>query len=888
MEGMRGEVVAKNAIKKWALFPQNKRCFDCLHPSTRFVNCTVGSFICTTCTLLLREFRPPHSIKLISKGVFSEEELQFIRSRGNEVCRMIWLHGFVPESEARPKHINEKKQRTFLSAKYLQRLWYNPANIPAVENNPPRGDRPKTVAESSATADKRLLIESPASPVEAAAIPDLRDRSPDFTEPEAERLDKDAANADAVATSGNPTACTNEPSTGDLSRSIERGLSDFRAGNLIDDTPNVIPRVGKSSLPVTSSLVLQSLPVISNTVWRLTPIIPSTSAVLFSGLPRHDQDTPPARFKLARPLHEATPSNVEEAEEAPAEPVVQLSEEERMKEAGMYFSKKKKKWLSIARRRVPCFVARCTNRQDPPVSVDPTDKVALAFHRNFYRFPKLSPKESVTTRSSRFYKWMEFCKRADPSKTNKTKLLAPGQYSRICGEHFDRNAFTGRLDRYGRKQLRSDAVPTLKSPKDLLTANMGLTKKRKPPKQRGTPDPVVEEAADAQADAPDIQMDTSFPAMDIQAHSLKRKQSDYPNRRITTIKELQAVLKDIILPPGHVSIHVSAPSPDSFPIVGVAKWNPTGTNPANWYLMAVYFEDGITVPHYEIFGKRVFDPVEPITCENQLRTLIKAFCKTDLCGGVDGAILTDKRKEQMVKVDFVVDDSKTFYRSSECHLKTTFNRAGPYKQTACKPCQTFKTKAQRLRKQGAKRLSLQEQSTLKELMVPKKSSDLNWDEKRLIWDVCGPDKKPTPRNLKLAKKAQELDDPASILSQRLATQDPRITEILHELVHLPDEEFASANSWPADALGLACEAEGLCEKDFYPWLAGNFPLPHHTYLERYRAALYREVDVSLTESTLGEAHVDMAAGTVGESDGMTAAAEIAAEMSGDDEVDMDS
>ncbi|PSN41621.1 hypothetical protein C0J52_17776 [Blattella germanica] len=69
----------------------NKQCFDCNQRGPTYINMTIGSFVCTSCSGMLRGLTPPHRVKSISMASFSPEEVELIKSRGNEYCRRIWL-----------------------------------------------------------------------------------------------------------------------------------------------------------------------------------------------------------------------------------------------------------------------------------------------------------------------------------------------------------------------------------------------------------------------------------------------------------------------------------------------------------------------------------------------------------------------------------------------------------------------------------------------------------------------------------------------------------------------------------------------------------------------------------------------------------------------------
>merc|ERR1719340_157288 len=79
------------AIREFqASIAENKKCFDCEQRGPTYVNITVGSFICTKCSGMLRGINPPHRIKSISMSSFTPEEVEMMKSRGNTWCAQVW------------------------------------------------------------------------------------------------------------------------------------------------------------------------------------------------------------------------------------------------------------------------------------------------------------------------------------------------------------------------------------------------------------------------------------------------------------------------------------------------------------------------------------------------------------------------------------------------------------------------------------------------------------------------------------------------------------------------------------------------------------------------------------------------------------------------------
>ncbi|KZC08579.1 PREDICTED: arf-GAP domain and FG repeat-containing protein 1 [Dufourea novaeangliae] len=106
----------------------NKECFDCHQRGPTYVNMTIGSFVCTSCSGMLRGLTPPHRVKSISMATFTQEEIDFIKERGNEYCGRIWLGLMNPNSSQTLDTKDEQKMKDLMSAKYeLKRYYLDPS-----------------------------------------------------------------------------------------------------------------------------------------------------------------------------------------------------------------------------------------------------------------------------------------------------------------------------------------------------------------------------------------------------------------------------------------------------------------------------------------------------------------------------------------------------------------------------------------------------------------------------------------------------------------------------------------------------------------------------------------------------------------------------------------
>lgn len=119
-------------LKDLLSIPANKSCFDCNQRGPTYANTTIGSFVCISCSGKLRGLTPPHRVKSVSMASFGMEEIDFLRSRGNQYCRQVWLaHYNIADLGSETK--DDQKFKDHLAAKYEKKRWY--AEPSSVVNN---------------------------------------------------------------------------------------------------------------------------------------------------------------------------------------------------------------------------------------------------------------------------------------------------------------------------------------------------------------------------------------------------------------------------------------------------------------------------------------------------------------------------------------------------------------------------------------------------------------------------------------------------------------------------------------------------------------------------------------------------------------------------------
>ncbi|KAM7413341.1 hypothetical protein PAMA_020637 [Pampus argenteus] len=113
-------------LREMTSLPPNRKCFDCDQRGPTYANMTVGSFVCTSCSGILRGLNPPHRVKSISMTTFTQQEIEFLQKHGNELCKQIWLGLYDDKTSSIPDFREPQKVKEFLQEKYEKKKWYVP------------------------------------------------------------------------------------------------------------------------------------------------------------------------------------------------------------------------------------------------------------------------------------------------------------------------------------------------------------------------------------------------------------------------------------------------------------------------------------------------------------------------------------------------------------------------------------------------------------------------------------------------------------------------------------------------------------------------------------------------------------------------------------------
>ncbi|XP_077401421.1 arf-GAP domain and FG repeat-containing protein 2 isoform X2 [Vanacampus margaritifer] len=117
------EICARK-VRELAQSGVNKHCFECNQPGVTYTDVTVGTFVCTSCSGMLRGLNPPHRVKSISMTTFSQQEVEFLQNHGNEVGRKTWLCAFDPKTDGCSDMKDSQKFKEFLQDKYEKKKWH--------------------------------------------------------------------------------------------------------------------------------------------------------------------------------------------------------------------------------------------------------------------------------------------------------------------------------------------------------------------------------------------------------------------------------------------------------------------------------------------------------------------------------------------------------------------------------------------------------------------------------------------------------------------------------------------------------------------------------------------------------------------------------------------
>ncbi|XP_067948001.1 arf-GAP domain and FG repeat-containing protein 1-like isoform X2 [Watersipora subatra] len=145
-------------LRKMVALPHNRYCFDCGQRGPTYVNMTVGSYVCTACSGILRGINPPHRVKSISMASFTQEEVDLLIQRGNEYNKQVWLGLHATKDPPQMDTKDEIKLRDYLTQKYERKRWYQaPTDSLAEEAKVMNSQTPQHVSGSTSALRRPVV-----------------------------------------------------------------------------------------------------------------------------------------------------------------------------------------------------------------------------------------------------------------------------------------------------------------------------------------------------------------------------------------------------------------------------------------------------------------------------------------------------------------------------------------------------------------------------------------------------------------------------------------------------------------------------------------------------------------------------------------------------------
>ncbi|EFA81928.1 Arf GTPase activating protein [Heterostelium album PN500] len=114
---------SKNETILWDLreLEENNKCADCTDSFPRFLNTSLGTFVCSVCGAVHRELG--HRVKSLASDKFNDEEIEKLKNIGNKKAQDIWLSKWTEKEFPTPLPSDEKKVREFIKLKYVEKKW---------------------------------------------------------------------------------------------------------------------------------------------------------------------------------------------------------------------------------------------------------------------------------------------------------------------------------------------------------------------------------------------------------------------------------------------------------------------------------------------------------------------------------------------------------------------------------------------------------------------------------------------------------------------------------------------------------------------------------------------------------------------------------------------
>ncbi|XP_035232264.1 arf-GAP domain and FG repeat-containing protein 1-like isoform X4 [Stegodyphus dumicola] len=279
-------------LRELASLPYNKQCFDCLQRGPTYINVTIGSFVCTTCSGILRGLTPPHRVKSISMTTFTPEEIEHLKSRGNEYCKYVWLGTYDTVTNSLESEVSDdQKKRDFMVQKYEKKRWYVDPDIAV-----------KKMQADQLTRQKNSVVQPQIQGMRTGTLPETQPLSRLLGKSPTPLVVQTTQPVDVwphpVSSASAPAISTKTTTQNQGSRSIDL-LSEL-AGN---STPNTQVQSSSAS---TANGNFANFETAFNSVEKSAPSNPFTSTELWN----QTQVTKTQTFQSANPFQSSSESGI--------------------------------------------------------------------------------------------------------------------------------------------------------------------------------------------------------------------------------------------------------------------------------------------------------------------------------------------------------------------------------------------------------------------------------------------------------------------------------------------------------------------------------------------------------------------------------------------------
>eukprot|EP01122_Echinamoeba_exundans_P012770 TRINITY_DN5427_c0_g1_i1.p1 TRINITY_DN5427_c0_g1~~TRINITY_DN5427_c0_g1_i1.p1 ORF type:complete len:503 (+),score=123.26 TRINITY_DN5427_c0_g1_i1:40-1548(+) len=121
MSSAREEAQVQEILKELRKLNDNKTCMICTEKFPQYVCTNFGTFVCSSCSGIHREFG--HRIKGISLSTFTMDEARNLQKAGNGVAIATYLARWNPSDYPKPDPSNKEEVRRFIRMAFVEQAW---------------------------------------------------------------------------------------------------------------------------------------------------------------------------------------------------------------------------------------------------------------------------------------------------------------------------------------------------------------------------------------------------------------------------------------------------------------------------------------------------------------------------------------------------------------------------------------------------------------------------------------------------------------------------------------------------------------------------------------------------------------------------------------------